>query len=111
MTVVYQKILALLDSHVITYDSQHHEPTPTSEDSARVRGVTMHAGAKALVMQGKKSGTHMLCVIPADLRFSAKKFAEHAGERVSFAKDPEAVTGCVPGSVPPLGSVIGLRTY
>jgi len=30
---------------------------------------------------------------------------------VSFTQDPEAVTGCVPGSVPPFGLVIELKTY
>jgi prolyl-tRNA editing enzyme YbaK/EbsC (Cys-tRNA(Pro) deacylase) len=71
----------------------------------------MHAGAKALVIMGKKSGTHWLCIMPADLRFSDKKFEALMNEKVTFAKDPEAVVGCVKGSVPPLGSVLGLKTY
>lgn len=108
---VHAKILALLDSHGVKYDRQHHEAVTTSADAARVRGVSMHAGAKALVIQGRKSGTHWLCVMPADLRFADKKFEALVGEKVSFAKAPEDVTGCVKGSVPPFGSVLGLKTW
>lgn len=108
---VHSKILALLDENGVKYDRQHHEAVTTSADAARVRGVSMHAGAKALVIQGRKSGTHWLCVMPADLRFADKKFEALVGEKVSFAKSPEEVTGCVKGSVPPFGSVLGLKTW
>lgn len=71
----------------------------------------MHSGAKALVMRGKTSGSHWLFVMPADLRLDVKKAEAIVGEKIGFAPDPETVTGCVKGSVPPFGSVIGLKTY
>lgn len=108
---VFETIKTLLDERGITYALQHHEATPTSADSARVRGMDLHTGAKALVMRGKKTNAHMLFVMPADLRFDAAKAKALLGEPVTFADDPETVTGCVKGSVPPLGSVIGLKTY
>lgn len=108
---VFTSITSLLDSHSIEYSTEHHEPTRTSEDAARVRGVEMHTGAKALVLTGQKSGKNFLFVLPADLKLDSKKVKAILGETTSFAKDTEAVTGCVPGSVPPLGSVIGLKTY
>lgn len=108
---VFERITQLLDSRGIAYKAEHHEPTRTSEDAARIRGVDLHTGAKALVLQGQKSGAHMLCVIPADLKLDSKKVKTILGETTSFAKDPYTVTGCVPGSVPPLGSVVGLQTY
>lgn len=108
---VYERILAKLDAAGAAYVTQHHEATVTSEDAARVRGVSMHAGAKALVLRGKKTDGHFLFVLPADLRFDAKKAKAIVGEAVTFAAEPEAVTGCVRGSVPPLGSVVGLKTY
>jgi len=111
MNEVHSKILALLDEQGVHYETQHHEPVTTSADAARVRGVSMHAGAKALVIQGRKTGKHWLCVMPADLRLADKKFEAIVGEKVSFAKAPEEVTGCVKGSVPPFGSVLGLKTY
>ncbi len=108
---VYEKIKAKLDEAGAVYATQHHEATITSEDASRVRGVSMHAGAKALVLRGKKTDAHFLFVMPADLRFDAKKAKALLGEPVTFAAEPEAVTGCVRGSVPPFGSVVGLKTY
>jgi len=111
MTEVYQKIIALLDEKGVKYQTEHHEAVTTSEAASKVRGVSMHAGAKALVMRGEKSGTCWLFIMPADLRADTKKMREVVGERVSFAPEPEKVTGCVKGSVPPFGSVLGLKTY
>lgn len=108
---VYRKIIALLDEKGIRYTTDHHEAVTTSEAASKVRGVSMHAGAKALVMRGGKTGQHWLFVMLADLRADTKKIQAIVGERVSFAPEPEAVTGCVKGSVPPLGSVLGLKTY
>lgn len=71
----------------------------------------MHEGAKALVLRGSKTKQHWLFVMPADLRLDSRKVQAIVGEKVSFATSPQEVTGCVPGSVPPLGSVIGLKTY
>lgn len=108
---VFDKIKKLLDARKIAYQTFHHEPTRTSQDAARIRGVDLHSGAKALVLRGSKSQRHWLFVIPADLRLASKKVKALVGENTSFATDPAAVTGCVPGSVPPLGSVVGLKTY
>ncbi|HTM69131.1 MAG TPA: YbaK/EbsC family protein [Candidatus Binatia bacterium] len=111
MNPVHEKILKLLDDQGVKYETQSHEAVTTSADAARVRGVSMHAGAKALVLQGRKTGKHWLAVMPADLRLADKKFEALVGEKISFAKAPEDVTGCVKGSVPPFGSVLGLATY
>jgi prolyl-tRNA editing enzyme YbaK/EbsC (Cys-tRNA(Pro) deacylase) len=108
---VFESIQQLLDTHSVEYKTEHHEPTRTSEDAARIRGVAMHTGAKALVLTGSKSGAHFLFVIPADLRLDSKKVRTILGESTSFAKDTVEVTDCVPGSVPPFGSVIGLKTH
>ena len=108
---VFEKIKSLLDQHGIRYQTSHHEPTYTSEQASKIRGVAMESGAKALVLRGSKTHTHYLCVIPANLKLDSKKAKAVIGEAVSFAQDPEAVTGCVPGSVPPFGSVVGLKTY
>ncbi len=108
---VYEKIIAALDAHGCKYETQHHEPTLTSQDASRIRGVSMHAGAKALVVRGDKTQKFFLFVMPADLKLDGVAIKKLLGERISFAQDPFAVTGCVPGSVPPLGSIIGLQTY
>ncbi len=108
---VFEAIKQKLDAAGIAYHVEHHEPTRTSEDAARIRGVALHSGAKAIVVTGEKTHTYTLFVMPADLRLDSKKVRALLGESVSFAQDVEAVTGCVPGSVPPFGSIIGLKTY
>lgn len=107
----FEKIKALLDERGIQYKASHHEPTYTSADAARIRGVKLEEGAKALILRGKKTGTNWLFVMPAHLRVDTKKVREIVGERVSFCPNPEEVSGCEPGSVPPFGSVLGLKTY
>lgn len=109
--LIYHKIIAALEANGCEYKTQHHEPTPTSEIAAHVRGVSMHAGAKALIVRGEKSKKHFLFVMPADLKLNGTAVKKLLGERISFASDPAAVTGCVPGSVSPFGSIIGLPTY
>lgn len=108
---VYIKILALLDSRGVVYKTEHHEPTYTSEQASEIRGVSMHAGAKALVLRGSKTKQHYLAVMPADLKLDSRKAQAIFGEAISFAQDPELVVGCVKGSVPPFGSVVNLKTY
>lgn len=110
-TPIFAKICALLDEKGINYKTFHHNPTLVSADTARELGIDLHSGAKALVVQGAKSGKYFLCVVPGDTRLSNEKARKVFGENVSFAKDPVAVTGCVKGSVPPLGSVINLSVY
>ncbi len=112
MTItIYEKIIAALDAHGCAYQTQHHEPTYTSEQASQIRGVSLHAGAKALVVRGDKTGKLYLFVMPADLKLDGPAVRALIGERISFAQDPESVTGCVPGSVPPFGSILGLQTY
>lgn len=108
---VYEKIISAIEANGCEFETQHHEPTPTSQDAARVRGVELHAGAKALVVRGDKTKKHYLFVMPADFKLDGPAVRALIGERISFAKGPEAVTGCVPGSVPPFGSILGLQTY
>ena len=110
-TPVYQKIIKLFDTIGIKYETQHHEPTRTSEIAAKVRGVSLHAGAKAIVTKGDKTGANYLFVMPADMKLWGSRAKQACGESVGFAQNPEEVTGCVPGSVPPFGSLFGLKTF
>lgn len=110
-TAVYAQIIQMLDAHGFKYTSQHHAPTRTSQEASEIRGVALSAGAKAIVTKGHKTGEHYLFVMPAHLKLDGRKAKKAVGENIGFASDPEAVTGCVPGSVPPFGSVIGLKTY
>lgn len=105
-----QDIINLLDTGGILYTLSHHEPTRTGEDAARIRGVAMHSGAKAILTKGHKTGNHYLFVMPADLKLDSQKVKSVVGEAVGFEQDLQGVTGCMPGSMPPFGSVFGIRT-
>ena len=45
---VYRALCTLLTCEEVSYRTLHHEPTLTSEDSARVRGEDVRIGGKAL---------------------------------------------------------------
>ena len=51
--------------------SFEHEPTPTSELAAKVRGVDLATGAKAMVLRSK--GTFFMCVLRASDKIDMKK--------------------------------------
>lgn len=96
----------------------HHEATPTSEDSARVRGDALSSGAKAIVY--KVQDTYNLFVFAADRRMDPKmiktyfKEKGHRVKKTRFAKPEEllTLTGLVPGSVPPFGRpILALDLY
>jgi Ala-tRNA(Pro) deacylase len=100
-------IRALLNEHGVTFKELEHEPTYTSEESARARGEPLEVGAKALVMRlGEDFGVF---VLPADRRVDSGAITRHLGLKgLRFATPEEllARTGLVPGSVPPFGHPI-----
>jgi prolyl-tRNA editing enzyme YbaK/EbsC (Cys-tRNA(Pro) deacylase) len=109
----YDYIIDLLKSRQINFRHYEHEPVFTSEDAVRVRGdVNLHQGAKALVLQKDKD--LILFVTPGDVRVDFASLKAYFGaKRLVFAsKDTvKAKTGLEVGSIPPLGSAIGLPTY
>ena len=106
----------MLDDAGIEYRPEEHGAQP--EDSDRALGHDPadrphHAGAKAIVVKGKRTKTYHHFVLPDDLRLDQKKVKAVIGERWSFASGDEVIaeTDCIPGSVPPFGSAIGLKTH
>lgn len=101
---MYKKILAFLDEHAITYRTLHHEVTPTSEDSARVRGEDISIGGKALLLKYDKS--FGLFVMSAACKLDSSALKKSLGaKKLRFATREELLekTGLVPGAVPPFG--------
>jgi aspartyl-tRNA synthetase len=109
----HDHIIDLLNTHKVEYELLKHEPVYTSEDAVKVRGdTTLHQGAKALVLQKDKD--LILYVIPGDQRVDFNRLKTFLkAKRVAFAsKDTvKAKTGLEVGSIPPLGSTIGLPTF
>jgi len=111
-TDVYERIVNFLEKSGITYKEYEHKPVFTSKEAARVRGTNIHQGAKALVMQADKD--FMLFVLPADLDADVEKLKSKLGVKKLAMASKESVkakTGLTVGSVPPFGSIVGLKTY
>jgi len=111
--LIVDKIVNLLDSFGVPYELQDHEPTPTSEDSAKVRGTPMEQGRKAMILKGRKSGKRIMIVIQSSERIDMKKVKAYFQEDFEFEK-PEIILqdfGIEIGGIPPLGNVLGLETY
>lgn len=109
---VFERIELLLKSADISYDVSHHEAVFTSEQAARVRGVPLATGAKALVCKGESG--FLMFVMPADRRLDSRRVRQSLGyRRLRFANREEVLqlTGLTPGSIPPFGSLFELPTY
>jgi prolyl-tRNA editing enzyme YbaK/EbsC (Cys-tRNA(Pro) deacylase) len=110
--VIYQNIISFLVSGNISFTTKEHEPTLTSEDSARIRGDNLSAGAKAIVY--KIQDEFYLFVFAANRKMDPKKIKLYFKEmgnkvkktRFATAEELEGLTGLVPGSVPPFGAPI-----
>ena len=100
-------IKALLASSSIPYREVHHQPTHTSEESAKARGEDISIGGKAILM--KVGEEYKLFVLSAARKIDSQKIKERFDtRRLRFATPEELLqlTGLVPGSVPPFGRPI-----
>lgn len=104
---VLPAIRRLLTEAGITFREVHHEPTRTSEESAKARGEELRIGGKALLMKGDNG--FRLFVLPADRKLDSGAIRREFGwKKMRFATPEELLelTGLVPGSVPPFGPPI-----
>jgi Ala-tRNA(Pro) deacylase len=105
--MLLNRIRAWLTSEGVAFRDVHHEPTRTSEDSARARGEELRVGGKALLI--KVDSVFRLFVLSADRKLdSAAIKQQFAAKKTRFATPEELaeLTGLVPGSVPPFGQPI-----
>ncbi len=112
MTSVFEKIIALLESHHVQHKLTEHEPVRTSEEAARIRGVALKTGAKAMIARHKDN--YYLFVLPADKHIDWKRVKAILNVRdirLATAEEAEQVAHVQMGSVPPFGNLLGLPTY
>ena len=86
-----------------------HAAVFTSAEAARVRGTPVEAGAKALVLRADDRPVH--AVLPGHRRVDNARLRAILGSHTLRFATPEelyALTGCVPGAVPPFGNLFGL---
>ena len=108
-TPVTERLERWLREAGVAFEILEHAPVRTSEEAARVRGTPLEAGAKALVVRAGERFVH--CVLPAHLKADNARLRELVGTRTLRFATPEellALTGCVPGAVPPFGNLFGL---
>ena len=72
---VLERIRALLSAAGVEYREVTHEPTLTSEDSARARGEELRVGGKALVL--KVDGAFRLFVLSAARKLDSAAIKRH----------------------------------
>jgi len=106
-------IKELLDHNGISYKVSEHEPVYTSEQAARVRGVQLKTGVKALVLKAVR-GSFIMGLVAADRKVNLKKLAKIVQTkklRLASPKEVLQITGCEVGSVHPFGNLHNLPTY
>jgi prolyl-tRNA editing enzyme YbaK/EbsC (Cys-tRNA(Pro) deacylase) len=104
---VLSQIRTWLTDAGIPFREVQHEPTRTSEDSARARGQELRVGGKALLL--KVDETFQLFVLSAARKLDSGAIKQHFGvKRTRFATADELreMTGLTPGAVPPFGPPI-----
>ena len=104
---MFEKIKDWLTSQSIEFKEVHHEPTKTSEESAKARGVDLSAGGKALVL--KIDDSFKLFILSASKKLDSSALKKYFNaKKIRFADKDElmGLTGLVPGSVPPFGGPI-----
>lgn len=109
---IIKKIKELLDKNKIIYKYLEHEPTPTSEDAARVRATAPEIGAKAIILRTSKTKKNFMVVLPGILKIDSTKVKKYIKEDISF-EDPKVILekyGIIIGGVPPFGNILGLET-
>ena len=108
-TLVTERLERWLRERGASFRVVDHAPVFTSEEAARVRGTPIEAGAKALVLLAEDRPIHV--VLPGHRRIDNARVRAIVGTRTLRFATPEellALTGCVPGAVPPFGNLFGL---
>jgi len=106
------QIKEFLESMNLNFKIMEHEPTPTSQIAAKVRGTSESQGAKALVLRSR--GNFLMCVLPGNLKVDLAKVRRLIGEKslsMATPEEVEKVTGCKIGGVPPFGNLFNIPIY
>ncbi len=107
----FEEILNLLKTNKVEYQLIEHEPVYTSEQAARVRGLSLAEGAKSLLL--KANNSFVLAVLPGDRKLDSKKVKIILQtKKLRFATPEEVVNimGCEIGACYPFGNILKIRT-
>ncbi len=108
-----EQLTQYLSDGSVSFRTVHHEPTTTSEASAKARGEDLSVGGKAIVM--KVDAEFKLFVLSAALKIDSQKIRNHFNAkktRFATAEELQQFTGLAPGSIPPFGKpILNLDLY
>ena len=110
---IRNEMIRLLKDRDMAFEHKIHDATPTSEESARVRGTALEEGIKALILRGKQSKKNYQFNLPAHLKIDMKRVAEIVKEKCEF-EDPAVIQerfGLLIGGIPPFGNLLNLETF
>ena len=105
-----EALKALLDDNNIEYKVLTHERVYTSEQAAKIRGVPLSSGVKAMVAKSEKG--FFLILVPGNKKIDFDKLMPKIGKaKLASAEDVFRLTGCEVGSVHPFGNLFGLQIF
>lgn len=110
---IRNEIIRLLRHHDIAFKHLTHEMTPTSEESAKIRGTLLEEGIKSIILVGKNSKKNYQFNLPSHLKLDMKSVSELVGEKCEF-EDRAVILerfGLIAGGVPPFGNLLNLETF
>lgn len=110
---IRNEIIRLIKHHEMEFQHLIHAPTPTSEDSARVRNTLLEEGIKSLILRGKNSKKNYQFNIPSHLKLDMKAVSDLVGEKCEF-EDAATIKerfGLIIGGIPPFGQLLNLDTF
>jgi nondiscriminating aspartyl-tRNA synthetase len=110
---IRNEIVHMLRKKEIEFRHLIHEPTPTSEDSARVRQTTLQQGIKAIILRGKNSKKNYQFNVSSHQKLDMKAVSEAVNEKCEF-EEPDVIRerfGLIVGGVPPFGPLLNLDTF
>ena len=108
----YDKIIELLQFNGIFYQEFRHDPVYSTEDAAKIRGLSLDEGAKSLLIKAKNE--FVLVVLSGSKKLDSKKLKKSLGVRELRFATPAEVNqqmGCLVGACYPFGSLCQLQTY
>lgn len=112
-TIVYKKIINLLNESNIQFESYTHEHVHHSHEAAQIRGTKLEEAAKAIVLEtGSKK--IIMCIVSGHRKIDLKKLKQILNEKDIHLAHPDKVleaTGCPIGSVPPFGNLFSIPMY
>ncbi len=104
---VLQRIVQLLDRDGCPYEVIEHDSVSTAREAAAVRATELEEGAKAILL--KYDGDFGIFVVSAALQIRSaliRRGLKVRRTRFAYSEELLAMTGLVPGSVPPFGEPI-----